>query len=566
MSMDDNASAETTEQGTPGGAAADHPSAVVERSARVSPIWLVPLIAVATGVWMLVQSYLNQGPVIEISFANAEGLVAGETRVQTLAVELGTVTEVRLNDSFDGVVVVAQLVPAAAELLHTDSKFWIVRPRIGTSGISGLSTLLSGSYIELAPGTGARGARRFQGLNEIPLTPPDTPGVQVELISEVAGSLSVGSPVLYRGYRVGRIESQVLDVDAGEAHYMAFVDAPYSDLVNTATRFWNASGVSISAGVSGFDIRTESLESLFTGGVTFGVPEGANPGEPVESGSRFRLFPDYESLVRNPFRYSVDYLLLFDSSVRGLQPDAPVEYRGLQIGTVVDVAFDYDAAANYLSNEDNSAIPVLVRLEPGWLNEDTQAAADELRATLAAGVKANLRASLAVGNLLTGSLYVSLDYFPDAEPATVTERAGFNVLPTVASGLEQIEQKVASLLTKLQELPLDDTLATANEAMAAAGDALADMKGSLGELDVLLGSVNEAAVPDSLSGVLGEARTAIASLGPDSPLQQELTQALRKLQETLDGAESVLATYDRQPNAVLLPKRRQRDPVPGGSR
>lgn len=562
MSTADDAEARTAPESSAGS-----PSAAVERSARVSPIWLVPLIALGIGGWMLVQSYLNQGPVIEIAFANAESLVAGETTVQTLSVELGTVTEVRLNPAFDGVTVVAQLVPAAAELLRSDSKFWVVRPRIGTSGISGLSTLFSGSYIELSPGaSGARGARRFQGLNEVPLTAPDAPGLQIKLVSDVAGSLSVGSPLLYHGYRVGRIESAELNVEDGDAHYTAFVDAPYSDLVNTSTRFWNASGVSISAGVSGFDVKTESLESLFTGGVAFGVPEGASPGEPITSGTRFRLFADYDSLIKNPFRHSVDYLLLFDSSVRGLQPEAPVEYRGLQIGTVVDVAFDYGATANYLSNVASSAIPVLIRLEPGWLSEDTREAAEALQATLAQGATDNLRASLAVGNLLTGSLYVVLDYFPDAEPAAVTQRAGFDVFPTVVSGFEQIEQKVASLLTKLQELPLDDTLASANKAMTAAGQALGDVQETLSELDVLLASVNEAAVPENLEGVLTEARSAISSLGPQSALQQELTQALRKLQETLDGAESVLATYDRQPNAVLFPKRRERDPIPGGQR
>lgn len=541
-------------------------TARVERRARVSPIWLVPVIAVGIGVWMLVQSYLNQGPLVEIEFASAEGLVAGETKVRMLAVELGTVTDVRLNDDFDGVRVLARLDPGATELLHVDSKFWVVRPRIGTSGISGLSTLLSGAYIELAPGTGTRGARSFVGLDEVPLTPPDTPGLAIELVSDDAASLSVGSPVLYRGCRVGRIEGARLDVATGESRYNVFIDAPYSDLVNTATRFWNASGIAISAGAGGFDVRTESLESLFTGGVSFALPEGSLPGQAAEPGAQYRLFSDYESLVRNPHLWSIDYLLLFDSSVRGLQGGAPVEYRGLQVGSVVDVAFDYDGATDYLGQEANSAIPVLIRIEPGWLGEDSEFAVLELRETLAKGVEEQLRASLAVGNLLTGGLYVSLDYFPDAKPATVTQLAGFDVLPTVASGLDQIEQKVAGLLSKLQDLPLADTLDGANGAMREAAAALDRVQQSLSTLDELLVSVNDSALPSNLTTVLHEARSALASLGPGSQLQTELTQSLRKLQQTLDGAESVLNTYEEQPNAVLLPKRRTRDPVPGGGR
>lgn len=541
-------------------------SAQVVHERRVSPIWIVPLVALLIGAWLLVQSYINQGPQIFVEFANAEGIVPNETQVKMLSVDLGVVKEVRLNDSLDGVTVVAQLVPEASELLRVDTSFWVVRPRVGSAGISGLSTILSGAYLELSPGSGNKGARRFVGLDDIPLTPPDTPGVQIELISEDAASISVGSPVLYNGYRVGRIESAELDTHIGETRYKAFVDAPYNDLINTSTRFWDASGVAISAGVQGFNVRTESLESLFAGGVAFGLPEDATPGPAVQSGTLFRLYADYESVARNPYRYSTDYLLFFDSSIRGLEDGAPVEYRGLRVGTVVDVAFDYDGAGNMIQSGSDRAIAVLVRVEPGWLGNDTEAGASELDQTLRDGAVRNLRASLSIGNLLTGSLYIEFDFHEDVPAAEITELGGFAVFPTVASGLDQIEQKVAGLLTKLQALPLNETLASASGAMDRAGSALSEADQTLARLTELLEQFDEEEVPAALGAVMVEAREALGGITPGSSLHTELTQALDQLQQTLVGAESVLETYDKQPNAVIFPARRPADPVPGSAR
>lgn len=538
-------------------------SATVRQGRRLSPIWIVPLVALGIGAWLLIESFVNQGPMIYVDFATAEGIVPNETPVKMLSVDLGTVKEVRLNKDLSGVTVAARLVPEASELLRSDTSFWVVRPRVGSDGISGLSTLLSGAYIELSPGSGNKGKRSFAGLDNVPLTPPDTPGVQIELISEDAASLSVGSPVLYHGYSVGRIESAELDTQLGETRYKAFIDAPYNDLVNTATRFWNASGVAVSAGVGGFNVRTESLESLFTGGVAFGLPEEAVPGPAVESGALFRLYADYESVARNPYRFSKDYLLLFDSSVRGLEEGAPVEYRGLRIGTVVDVAFDYDGERRLLGPEGSSAIAVLVRIEPGWLGDDSEAGAQEIDATLTEGVGQGLRAALSIGNLLTGSLYIEMDFYSDAAPAEITNLAGLSQFPTVASGLDQIEAKVADLLTKLQKLPLTETLSSASTAMDRAGEALGQADNSLAKLATVLEDVSEAEVPSALAEVLVDAREALRGLTPGSPLHDELTRSLAQLQQTLIGAESVLDTYDKKPNAVIFSAKQQPDPVPG---
>jgi len=511
----------------------------------------------------------------------AEGLVAGETRVKTLEVEIGVVERVELADDFDSITAVVRLDPKASSLLTDDAQFWVVRPQIGSSGISGLSTILSGAYIQLSAGEGKSGAREFRGLDVMPITPPSTPGLSFTLLADTAGSVNVGSPILYNGYRVGRIEDIALDTENGQTRYTGFIDAPYDDLVTTSTRFWNASGVSVSVDVGGFDLRTESLEALVTGGVAFGIPEGYSRGQPVQPKPLFLLYDDIGDLTENPHVNATEYVLLFDSSIRGLQEGAPVDYRGLRVGTVLSVGTQaWDAlwgdgvqaselqapTQNPTQTKDGHSLPVVIHLEPGWLGEDTMNAAQGFSAALENAVGNGLRASLAIGNLLTGNLYVSLEFADDAPPAEITLVDGERYLPTVASGLDQIEEKVAGFLSKLQQLPIEDTLTNASAALAEAQGTLTDSRGTLAALTDLLESEDTGQLPDAMVATLTEARDVLRSFNGDSALQGDLVTTLRQLQQVLADADSVLQTYEKQPNAFVFPVRQPRDPEPTAGR
>ncbi|MEM7221078.1 MAG: intermembrane transport protein PqiB [Pseudomonadota bacterium] len=538
--------------------------AEVRPARRWSPVWIVPLVALAIGTWTLVRAYLDQGPEIEVRFSTAEGLVAGETKVKTLEVEVGVVEQVRLADDFGSVTALIKLDRKAAPLLTEDAQLWVVRPQIGAQGISGLSTILSGAYIQLTPGSGSPGAREFRGLDQAPVTPPSTPGLQVRLLADNAGSMSVGSPVLYRGYRVGRVESVALDTDSGQTRYTAFIDAPYDELVRSTTRFWNASGISLSASVDGFDVRTESLESLLTGGVTFSIPDGLGRGQPVSSGANFYFYDNIGALTENPHVHATPYQLEFETSVRGLEVGAPVDYLGMRVGTVMSVGID-DFHELWRGGDAGGRMPVEIHLEPGWLGEDSGRAADEFADSLTSAVRDGLRASLAIGNLLTGSLYVSLDFHPEAAPAEIVTIGGERHLPTVASGLEEIEGKVAAFLSKLQELPIEATLDSASTALAGIGGAAEEARATIDSLTTLLGSPGVSALPQEVVGTLTDARDALRGLGPDAPLQREAIGVIRELKEVLADADAVIQTYERQPNAFVFPARQPIDPQPRGA-
>lgn len=545
--------------------------ASVRSNRRISPVWIVPIAALFIGVWTLVQSYISQGPQVRVQFATAEGLVAGETPVKTLDVEIGVVERVELADDFASITALVRLDPKASELLTEDAQFWVVRPQVGSQGISGLSTILSGSYIQLSPGEGKSGAREFRGLDAMPVTAPSTPGLPLQLIADTAGSVNVGSPILYNGYRVGRIEGISLDTENGQTRYAAFIDAPYDDLVTTTTRFWNASGVSVSVDVGGFDLRTESLEALLTGGVAFGVPEGYGRGQPVQDDQPFLLYDDIGDLTENPHVNATEYVLMFESSIRGLSEGAPVDYRGLRVGTVLSVGAQPWESLWSSGKDENSgsgsvtaanALPVVVHLEPGWLGDDTYAASQGFSEALNQAVEDGLRASLAIGNLFTGNLYVSLDFHDDAAPASIARVDGELHMPTVASGLDELEEKVAGFLGKLQQLPIEDTLNNASAALAEAKGTLTDSRSTLAALTNILESPGTNDLPDSLVATLADAQTVLQSFGGEASLQGELVETLRQLKQVLADADSVLQTYEKQPNAFVFPIRQTRDPVP----
>jgi paraquat-inducible protein B len=518
--------------------------AKVAKRRRISAVWLIPLVALVLGIWLVVYTWLDQGPEIEIAFQTADGIEAGKTKIKARSVEVGVVESVVLGDDFESVIVTSQLERTALPLLREDTKFWVVRARVGTAGISGLGTLLSGGYIELEPGSGAEGRRSFIGLENPPVTPAGTAGLRFALTSDQALSVGTGTPILYRGYRVGRVESGEFEMEERQMHYRAFIEAPYDDLVTTSSRFWNVSGISFSATADGIELSTGSLEALVRGGITFGVPPGIEPGSAAQDDAVFHLYGCQKEIGEVPNRHRLEYVVEFARSVRGLKPGAPVEYRGLRIGRVDRVLID--ELMEYGGGEEASPIPVLIHVAPGLLRlEDSKAGVADLRQRVEEGVLKGMRATLATGNLLTGSLFVALEVYPGAEPAEVGSFAGHPTIPTISSGLQGLEQKISTLLDKLNGLPLDDV------AQSLRGT-LRSVRGTLQEAD---GAI------DSLAGTIAQLNAIIASDDMQS-LPQSIRNSLRELDRTLQSVNALAATLEDQPNTLIFPRRREPDPEP----
>jgi paraquat-inducible protein B len=532
--------------------------AEISQGRSFSGIWIIPLIALLLGVYMVVHTWLTEGPTITVAFNNASGLTQGKTKIKYRNVDMGIVEEVRLNDNFDGVIATIKLDRQTLPLLREDTRFWVVTARVGMGNISGLDTLLSGAYIQLAPGEGVKGKRKFVALEQPPLTPTGAPGLRLKLISERAASVSAGDAVLYNSYKVGRVESMTFDPSDRKAHYTLFIDAPYHELVDSQTRFWNVSGISLSAGADGFKLETGSMETVLLGGVAFGLPPGLTKGEPVAHNTEFELYSSYEDILKNPFRYGAHYVIRFSQNIKGLLPGAPVEYRGITLGRVKRILLKESIEYNIKQGIEGQGadIPILIYVEPGRLElPDTKSSIESLHRSIRFGVDNGMRASLETGSLLTGAKYISIDYFEGAEEAAIGSFLDYPTIPTIETGLGQIEQKLTAVLDKINALPLDDTVSSANTAIATLNQTLAS-------LHTILESQSTQQLPEQLDATLQDLRATLKGLSPDSEVYQSINSSLLRLNRTLGNMESLTRTLSEQPNAALMPSSPTPDPIP----
>jgi paraquat-inducible protein B len=537
----------------------------ISTGTRFNPIWVVPVVAVLVGIYMVVHTMLTEGPEITIQFNTAEGLEAGNTRLRYRDVDIGLVENVSLSEGMDKVLVTVKMDKAAANMLREDTRFWVVRARVGAGAISGLGTILSGAYIQLDPGTGRRSEHgEYVGLEVPPLTPADAPGMRLTLHSEQAGSLGEGDVIVYRGFKVGRIEGVTFDSEKQLVIYDAFIDAPYDQLVTTNTRFWNASGVSISASASGVEVTTGSMETILLGGVAFANLPGLPAGKKVASGATFKLSPSFNEVQEDPYRFRIYYVAQFDQSLRGLKPGAPVEYRGMQIGRVERILMKELVAQRQAGK--GEPIPVLLYLEPARLGlEDSEESVEGVRQSIALGVANGMRASLETGNLITGALYINVDWYADQPAAAISEFEGFPVIPTIPSGLGRLEQQVASLLEKLNALPLEPMLTKATGTMGTMDGTLASLTATLESLKVILEEDSTRALPDELSQILAELRQTLESFSPDSAVGESLGSSVFELNQALRNLEELTRSLSAKPNSLLFPTDSPPDPIPEAS-
>lgn len=525
----------------------------IRASGGISTIWVIPIVALLIGLWMVVQTKLAEGPDISISFDTAEGLEVGKTKVKYLSVEVGLVEDVLLGPDKEGVIVKVKLDREAADLLREDTQFWVVRARVGAGNITGIGTILSGAYIELAPGEGAKGGRNFTGLEQPPVTPVGAPGVRLSLFSKRGGSISTGDSVLYNGYKVGRVESEVFDPERVEVRYDIFIDAPFDELVTTSVRFWNVSGISLSVSAGGVEMSTGSLDTIILGGIAFEVPQGLHRGVKVGNDTEFQLYDSHSDMQEQPFRESVDYVVAFNESLRGLSIGAPVEYKGILIGHVKRILVKEILSSKH---EYNKPIPVLVSLEPGRLEMgDNIDAVQDLRKAIAAGVKLGLRGSLETGSLLTGGLYVKLDFYKDVESAGLAEFAGYKSIPTISTGLGRIENQVSTLLDTVNDLPLANTLQSVDSTLIA-------LTRTLDAAQQILADGSTSQLTAELNATLVQMRTLFEGFSPEGAGYETLNRSLIELNKTLDNLESITSTLAAKPNSLVLPLDIPSDPIP----
>jgi len=520
------------------------PPIIERRRWHPSAVWLVPVVAALVGLSLLAKVFLDQGPTITVGFSTAEGLEPGKTKVKFKNVEIGLLKSVSLAQDRSRITAIVSLTREAKDFAVSDSRFWVVRPRFAAANVSGLNTLLSGAYIGVDPGHSGNSQTEFLGLDQPPVVASTEPGHRFQLEAQDIGSLDVGSPVFFRRIEVGRVEGFTLAPDGHGINLGIFIKSPYDRFVSNDSRFWHASGVDLQMDAAGVHLQTQSLATVLMGGIAFETPGGSEAVTPAGDGAKFNLAANHADAVKpQDSSPPITVVLHFKQSVRGLSVGAPVDFRGVEIGQVRSIAVSYDAASQ------DFAVPVVVDLYPDRLTPNLVRRSDDedVRMTrLAEQVRRGLRAQLRTGSLLTGQLYVALDFFPEAPRVSLNIQDDTPDFPTMPGELQELQRQVQALLTKLNALPLAELAQDTHRTLTA-------LEAGLKHMDQLEQQTNNQLLPE-IRADLETMRKTMDSLSPDAPLQQDSRAALQSMTAVARSLKSLTDTLDRQPESLLRGK------------
>ena len=540
---------------------ADLPRPVIARRAHYSLwlVWLVPLVAVIIGVTLGARSILNRGPTITIYFHNAESIEANKTHIKYKDVDVGIVRRVKLTKDHREVEVTAEMRGNSGieNLLVTDTRFWVVRPRIGAAGVSGLGTLLSGAYIGMDAGRNATEKREFEGLDVQPAITADVPGRQFTLMADDLGSIDIGSPIYLRRVPVGQVLAYAMQPDGRHIKFTIFITAPYDRFVSAHSRFWHASGVDVDLGAQGLHVQTQSVVSVLAGGIAFQDlpdPDAAALATPPEAaeGAQFTLYEQMADALKLPDSQGFDYRLLFASSVRGLAVGAPVEYRGLPIGEVTRIAVD--GSGGEANPEPMIAVDVRVyprRLPTINKSGPEDMTLDDQKKRIDPMVRRGFRAQLKSGSLLTGQLYVSLDFVKDAPVAQIDWKTTPPTMPTAPGGFDDLQASLSSIAKKLDAIPYDQLSKDLHKD-------LTDLDTTLNHVDGMVQHLDTGVVPEAQK-TLADARKAVDDLRKtlgtvDQAVGPQATNALGEVSKAAASLNSLAEYLKRHPESLLKGK------------
>ena len=541
------------------------PEAVVKaKKSSISIVWVVPLVALLIGGWMIYKAISEKGPEISISFISAEGLEAEKTKIKYKDVELGQVDAINFSPDLANVIVSAELPKTAAPYLTDKTRFWVVRARVSGGEVSGLGTLLGGAYIEIDPNKDGKSKRDFIGLETPPVIKTDAPGDHYRLKAKKLGSLNLGSPVYYRQIKVGKVEQYALAENGQDVDMGIFIEHPYHQYVHKNTRFWNAGGIDLSVDANGLKVNTQTLVSIVSGGMAFDNPTGFEEDAPPEKDQVFILYANFEDSQQVDYVNKEYWNLVFKGSTRGLKPGAPVEIKGMALGHVMDVNLQFG------DDPSDVSIAVLIETEPERLAKETgfpnkMAQRKFIDHLVAKG----LRAQLKTGSMLTGQLFVDLDFYPDLPPQPVDWEGKYPVFPTIPKTSEEIMSAVEQVVQKLKAFPVEkigsDLQAIVTNLKKTTQQISTDdvesilhnVKKITEDVDLLMQKINTD-VESDITAMLVQAQKTLSAmeqmLQSDSAFSQETSRVLREVADAAGRIRALADYLERHPDSLIYGK------------
>lgn len=546
---------------SPGSPVAATPKIKEKRSFSI--VWLVPLVALVIGGLLAYKAVTEKGPVITISFATAEGLEAGKTKVKYKDVEVGVVESITIGKDLAQVILRVEMKKGAEPYLTDRTKFWVVRARVGADQVSGLSTLLGGAYIGIEPSAEGAQTTTYKGLEKPPVVTRGMKGKHFHLSSKSRGSLEAGVPIYFRQIKVGRVVDYTLNEKGDNIGIHIFIDSPYDKFVRENTKFWLASGLDVQLTADGLEVDTESIVSMLIGGIAFNTLSDEDIGAEAAEKSLFTLYKNRDAAIDDRYTIREQYYVEFNESVRGLSVGAPVEFRGMKVGSVDGI----ELKADYEKLEFSTMVLVTFERERLGLSAMEK---EQLDQRLAQQTNKGFRAQLKTGNLLTGQLFVDLEYFPEAPAAEITVYNDLPVMPSMASSSEKLMHDVSKFAARLGQFPIEDIGRDLQQAIGGLSRLLnsPELQELPGELKQVM--VNIEQTTQSIdSSTLPQINEAIAEMekllsdigkwfGADSQLYDDLGGALREIAEAAQSIRNVADLLERHPEALIQGKNEDR--------
>jgi paraquat-inducible protein B len=519
----------------------------VQKVSRISPVWIVPVVAFVIAVWLAVQARLEKGEEIEIIFSSASDIVPGQTQIRLKDVQVGKVTAVRLSADLKEVVVRAEIDRNVGKHLSENTRFWVVTPRISASGVSNLGTLISGVFIVMDPGEPGASEDEFRGLDESPILSSDEEGTHYILQSETLGSLDVGSPIYYRQIKVGEVTGYKLADSQQHVDVNFFVRAPHDQMVTRRSRFWDVSGFGVSLGAEGVKAKMASVTSLLAGGIEFDNSASFGANTVAEEGHRFYLYPDRDSVLEERYTVKHHYLLRFTGSVKGLTVGAPVEFKGIKVGEVVDVE---------LSTPENveKSLKVYIAIQPQRFEAAAPTSREDVDALLESLVTQGLKAQMATSSLITGAKYIELAFMSETA-GELARFDDFSELPTADDSAAQLTQKLDNVLQQVAAVPIQQIGEDLGASMASLRSILETLEkeNTAGKIDGAMEGLDETLA--AASEAIGQSEELLQNLSdlvaPDSEVKHGLGDMLDSLSEAGKSLQLFLDELNRHPNSLI---------------
>lgn len=521
----------------------DMTKAVVKKPRRFTLVWVIPLLAMIITAMLIWNNTINVGPVIKITMADAEGMEAGKTLVKFRSVVVGTVKEINLSQDFSKTVLTVQMKPDTKELLNHKTKFWVVKPRIENTSVSGLETILSGAYLQLLKGDDKNFEDEFVCLDTPPVSTESGYGKNIYLESPESKKVQLGDPLIYKGFKVGSVTYVALDTEHNLIRYTVYIEEKYKHLVGKNSVFWIYNGLDFSLGASGIDVSIDSIQNILQGGIVFDNLD--NDGRDLKSKPEIETYTLYDDKKKAHLNYMMqkpNFVVMVDNNLKNIKVGSKVSFKGINVGEVIATAWYENELDLY---KENNQIPVLIAI-------DSKASDEQFILDFYNNALKNKRlcASLSSSSLITSGNKIDLIF---NESKCGFEYATYRNLPVIAAVSEgAITDQINSVLENIKAIDFSKLSSEMSKAMSSLDKLISNLDKVAKSVDdqKTVGNINE--VLQKLNELLVTLNKTTGDYSKSSKFYEEVDRTLEHINSLINDLQPAIEKIGRNPNSIIF--------------